>query len=225
MPKTPQDYFAEGEALEARGKHEEAIEQWKKVRDSFPAPELAARAELGIADAQFANGSYIEAAAGYESFRKLHPTHEKAPYALYRTGLSQLMQFDGIDRDQTAVRAAAMSFETYLRLYPKGAEAEEVRKKLEDATGKLAEHELYVARFYLRTGKYAAAAARVEELLRRQPRLSRPDEALFLLGSAYLMNGNAEGGRQIFQRLATEFPFSPFVAESQKALRVAPAPK
>src|SRR5690348_13011873 len=86
--KSPDDMFKDGEEFFQKGNFEDAIAQWKKVKESYLSPELTARAEIGIADAYFLNKEYIEAAAAYEDFRKLHPSHERAGYALFRQGMS-----------------------------------------------------------------------------------------------------------------------------------------
>ena len=84
--KSPEALFKDGEESFRRGNYEDAITQWKKVKESYKSPELSSKAEIGIADAYFLNKDYIEAAAAYEDFRKLHPVNERAAYALYRQG-------------------------------------------------------------------------------------------------------------------------------------------
>src|SRR5690349_14540183 len=103
---TPEAQFKEGERLFAAKNYEEAIAQWKKVKESATAAELSTEADLKIADAQFANKNYVEAAASYENFRKLHPSDEKAAYALYRLGLCYFNEIDKIDTEQTPVKNA-----------------------------------------------------------------------------------------------------------------------
>jgi outer membrane protein assembly factor BamD len=214
--KTAEVYFKEGEDAYKAKHYEDAIGQWKKVKESYSSPELTAAAELRIGDAQFENKNYIEAAAAYENFRKFHPNHEKAPYALYRLGLCYYQQITGIDTDQTPVKNAVVTFEDFLKQYPASEFTAEVRQKLADCITKQVEHEVYVGRFYFRTEKYAAAIKRLDECITRYPTSPRLDEALFYLGKAYVLTGDRTKGREALGRLEKEFPASKFLVETKK---------
>ncbi len=208
--------FKAGEEFYAKKQYQEAIAEWKKVKESSYAPELTALAEVKIADAQFDEEKYIEAAASYEDFRKLHPNHEKAAYALYRLGLCNFKQITGIDTDQNPVKNAATYFESFLKQYPASEYAAEVRDKLEKCRTKMVQHENYIGRFYLRTEKYQAATKRLEEALSRFPKTSVQDETLLYLGEAYTLSGNKAKGNEVFDRIVKEFPTSPLLAEVAK---------
>lgn len=210
--------YREGEQFFQDGRYEDAIAQWKKVKESYQSPELTTKAELNIADAYFQNSDYIEAAAGYEDFRKLHPKHPQADFALYRLGLSHFNQIHSIDTDQTPVKNAQTTFDLYLKLYPEGAHLADVQEKLRECRDKQLQYELYVGRFYLSTDAYKAAIARFEESLKMFTDSARRDEVLYYLGRAYLEDGQKTKGREIFSRLAREFPGSAYIAEANKAM-------
>ena len=218
VTKSAQGYYKDGEAAYASGHYEDAIAQWKKVKETYSSPELSTQAELKIADAHFQNKSYIEAAAAYEDFRKLHPSHEKSAFALYRLSLSYYYQITGIDTDQTAVKNSVVTMESFLNRYPDSEYAAEVRQKLADCRIKQLEYENYVGNFYLRTGKYPSAIKRLSEALVKFPKSPRLDETLFYLGKAYLKNGNTAQGRKALRQLATEFPASPLNKDAAKLL-------
>lgn len=216
--KPADQLYKEGEEFFQDGKYEDAIAQWKKVKESYQSPELTAKAEINIADAYFLNGDYIEAAAGYEDFRKLHPKHPQADYALYRQGMSYYNEIHSVDTDQTPVKNAQNTFELYLKLYPDGAQLAEVQEKHRDCRDKQLQYELYVGRFYLKTDAYKAAIARFEESLKMFADAARRDEVLYYLGRAYLEDGQKEKGREIFGQLAREFPGSAYIADANKVL-------
>lgn len=216
--KTAESNFKEGEAAFAAKNYDEAIADWKKVRESYSSPELTAQAELKIADAHYQNKAYIEAAAAYEDFRKLHPSSEHASYALYRLGLSHYFQISGIDTDQTPVKNAVLSLEGFLNQYPGSPHAAEVKQKLADCRVKQLEYENYVGSFYLKTGKYTSAIKRLSEALERFPNTPKLDETLFYLGKAHLKAGNAIKGREVLGRLLKEYPSSPLNADAAKLI-------
>ena len=186
------------------------------MKESYSSPELTSQAELKIADAQFQNKAYIEAAAAYEDFRKLHPTNEKSAYALYRLCLSHYNQITGIDTDQTAVRNTVITMESFLSRYPDSEHAGEVKQKLADCRAKQLEYENYVGNFYLRTGRYPSAIKRLSEALLKFPGSPKLDQTLFYLGKAYFKSGDPAQGKKIFARLAKEFPDSPLNKDASK---------
>jgi outer membrane protein assembly factor BamD len=210
--------FKEGERLFQKGKYEDAIAQWKKVKESYQSPELSARAEINIADAYFLNKDFIEAAAAYEDFRKLHPSHPRAAYALYRQAMSHFNQIHGIDTDQTPVKNALITLESYVRLYPAGEHLSEVKEKIGVCRDKQLQYEIYVGRFYLNTGNYPAAIGRFEEALKVFPELSRRDEVLFYQGRAYQKAGQQPKAVEVFERLVKEFPASKFAGDAATAI-------
>jgi outer membrane protein assembly factor BamD len=223
VPATPEEQFKAGEQSFQKGKYEDAIAQWKKVKESYQSQELSTQAEINIANAYFLNTDYIEAAAAYEDFRKLHPKHEKAGFALYRQGLSNYYQIKGIDTDQTPVKNAQLLLESYITLYPGGEHTAEVSEKIRECRDKQLSYEMYVGKFYLRTGKYPAAIARFEGALKTYPASTRLDEALFYLGKAYKEIEQQAKAREAFERLVRDFPSSPFVKDAGKALESFPA--
>jgi len=214
--KLPDELYRDGEQSFQKGRYEDAVANWKKVKESYKSPELSARAEIGIADAHFLNGDNIEAAAAYEDFRKLHPRHELAEYALFRQGLSYFRQISGIDTDQTPVKNAVTILESYVKLYPGGAYAKEAQEKIRVCKDKQLEYEIYVGRFYLKTDKYPAAIARFEEAKRNFPGFGHMDELLFYMGMAYREAGQQEKSREMFDKLLREFPDSGYAAKVLK---------
>jgi len=217
LNRSPDEQYRDGEQSFQKGRYEEAVTNWKKVKESYKSPELSAKAEIGIADAYFLNKDYIEAAAAYEDFRKLHPRHERADYALFRQGLSYFKQINRIDTDQTPVRNALAILESYVKLYPDGAHIQEVRERIRDCRDKQVQYEIYVGRFYLKNENYQAAIARFEEALKMFPGLRHTDELLYCLGVAYRDAGQKEKSRETFDRLVREFSDSTYAVEARKA--------
>lgn len=214
----PDVMFKEGEQSFQKGKYEDAIAQWKKVKESYESPELSTRAEINIADAYYLNKDFIEAAAAYEDFRKLHPGHERAGYALYRQAMSHYNQIHSIDTDQTPVKNALFTFESYISLYPGGEHLPEVIEKIGVCRDKQLQYEIYVGRFYLKTGKYPAAIGRFEEALKAFAGLTRLDEVMYYLGQAYQDAGQQTRAVEVFTRLVKDFPASQYAGDAANAI-------
>jgi len=216
---TPEALLLEGDEYSGQKKYEDAILRWKKAKEMVTAPDIVALADLKIADALFADEKYIEAAAEYENFRKLHPSHESIPYVVYRLGYCYFNEIAGIDTEQTPVKNAVAMFETFLRQYPSSADADKVREKLAVSRDKQLQYEIYVGRFYFRTGKYPSAIKRLEEALVSFPKSDFHDETLFYLGQAYLAQGEKKKGGETLTRLLHDYPSSKLAGKAKKLLR------
>ncbi|HOP39804.1 MAG TPA: outer membrane protein assembly factor BamD [Geobacteraceae bacterium] len=214
----PETLLKQGESLYARKKYEAAAEKWRTAKDGTSSQILKTALELKLADALFNDENYIEAAAEYENFRKLHPKNSKASYALFMTAMSNLKQVEKIDVDQTPITNAAILFETFFKEYPNSVLQQRARIRLAECRSKQAAYEIYVGRFYYRTDKYKAAIGRFKEALEKYPGTPELDEALFLLGNACLRSGDAVTAKESFSRLVTDYPHSKFVNKAKKFL-------
>lgn len=215
---TALELYNQGEALFTKSRYEEAVDKWKKVKEEFPEPELAAKAEIGIANAYFLNNSFIEAGSAYEDFRKLHPTHDLAQFALYRQSLSSYNLITGIDTDQTPTKNAMTLFESFVKQYPRSQYVPKVQDKISECRGKLAQYEIYVGRFYYRTDYYIAAIARLEKVLETYPDYKGHDETLYYLGKSAMETRDNEKMQSAFVRLIREYPNSEYIGEVRKLL-------
>lgn len=214
----PETLYKQGENLYAKKKYEAASEKWQKAKDATTSQILRTLVELKLADAFYYDEKYIEAAAEYENFRKLHPKNPKAPYALYMQGQSNFNQVKKIDVDQTPTNNSVTLFEMFLQEYPDSDLSPKVRETLAQSKARQAGHEMYVGRFYYRTDKYEAAIGRFETALQKYPGTPRSDEALFFLGKSYLNTGNVNKAKESLSRLVSEYPKSDYVDSAKNIL-------
>jgi len=217
-PRNADYYLQQGEEMFDRGLYEEAVANWEKVRDSYYSPELNIIAELKIAEAYFLAEKYPEAAAAYEDFIKQHPNSDRIPQAMYQLGLAYYRQILGEDRDQTATSSALVTFENLVKRYPQDPHQEEVKVYIGRCRDRLAAHEVYVGKFYLKYDKPFAAIGRLEKVFKTYPNYYYRDEAWYYLGKAYLVTGQKEKAVTAFNTLFREFPGSQFILQAQKSL-------
>ncbi|WP_432823086.1 outer membrane protein assembly factor BamD [Trichloromonas sp.] len=215
-PKTADHYLQEGETFFEQGLYDDAIANWEKVRDSYYSPELNTLAEMKIAEAYFLSERYIEAATAYEDFLKQHPNHPRTAELLNQLGLSYYNQILTPDRDQTATKNALVTFNDLLKRFPDYPRQYELKEKIAQCQDRLAEHEMIVGNFYLRTEKYQAAVNRISPIFNRYPDYSKKDEAYYYLGHAYLMLENRQQAANAFNILYREYPSSKYVLAAQK---------
>ena len=211
------------EELEARN-FQEAERFYEYVRSRYPYVEAAREAELRLADLEFAREAYEVARERYEAFVKLHPTHPKVDYAAYRTALTHYKSMPSTfvilppaeEKDQAEVRAAARAFQLFLEQHPQSEHRAEAERMLTDVRRRLAEHELYAARFYAKRGRWKGVVRRLETLLKEYPGTKYDEEALFKLHDAYVELKDADRARETLERVEKLLPNTPAAERARK---------
>jgi outer membrane protein assembly factor BamD len=170
--KAPPEGLYSKASVEFNGGHyKKAQEDFLRLKEEYPLHELAILAEVGIADSLYSDKEYAEAENAYGDFISLHPVNENVPYALYQLGMCHYNQIGAIDRDQTETIQAKKEWEKLVARYPESKFFAMAEKLIRECKQKLAEHEFYVAKFYLRQKKYQAALSRFEELTHVYPNI------------------------------------------------------
>ena len=210
--------FQSAERLLERGLWEDALTAWEQVRDAYYTPELSMLAELKIAETYYLAERYPEAATSYSEFLSRYPNDFRASTVLFRLGQSYYRQILSRDRDQTNTRNALNTFEDFVRKYPDDPNAAQAEQLALRSRTRLADHEVYVGRFYLQRKQYQPAIQRLESILNQFPDYYYRDEAFFFLGSAYLATGQTDEARQILTQLVEEFPASTYYDKAHKLL-------
>jgi outer membrane protein assembly factor BamD len=193
------------------------------VKSKFPYSQFTAQAELRIGDCQFARSRYIEAIDTFQNFVRLHPTHEKVPYAIYKTGMSYYQQIPSDwfllppseEKEQTAVRDAERVLKDYVERFPNDANIKEGRKTLTEVRKKLLAHERYVADFYKRLGKDRAYVGRLEVIRKSFPDVGLNDELLLEIATVYTRLGQMDDARGAVKEMEQKFPASPKLREAR----------
>ena len=212
--------YEKGLALYKKKKYSRALEVLNELMGSFPGEDpYYTWAELKVADCYFFKEEYTEAISHYEEFKKFHPFHEDIPYIIFQIGLSYFNQMLSIDRDQSATRNALSNFEFLIANYPPSLFTEKARDKVKICRERLAEKELYVAKFHYKRKKYQGAKARLEVIVELYPEVDILDEALAYLGKSYLKLGERDAARRVFTDLVGNYPDSKFSDEAKEELK------
>ncbi len=193
-----------------------ARQYFQHVKSAFGFSKWASLAELGIADSNLGAEKFQEAVDGYKNFIKAHPSHERTQdgYAAFKIGEAYHKQIPSdffisppsYEKDQGPVNDALRELTAFTDQYADSPYASKARKLMGDCVRRLADHELYVARFYLDRGKPYSAIGRLEGVIKDFPGAQREPETLLLLGQTYLKMDKPERARAAFERLASEHP-------------------
>jgi outer membrane protein assembly factor BamD len=226
--RSAEDDFKAGEDELKSKNYAEATKFFEHVRTKYPFSKYAALSELRLADARFDQDRFVEAADAYTQFLKVRPTHEQADYAAYRVGLShwkdgpsEFVLFPpSHEKDLAQVRDAVKALEVFIKndTYTSSKYRPDAEKILAQAKGMLADHEWYVAEFYVKRGRWAGAAARLQSLVIDYPGSRHEAEALLELAGAYVKTDERFRAQQALQQLIVKHPQDPRRAQAEKLL-------
>jgi outer membrane protein assembly factor BamD len=161
----PEELYKDAEEDIQNDRYLIALDKLRTVKNKFPYSRYSTDAELRIGDVQFLQESFLEAAATYETFRELHPKHERSSYALFRIGEAYYSDIPGnVARDLTSANKAIDAFNEFLARFPKNPDTPRAKEMLLASRTKLAEKENYIADFYMRRGQTEAARRRYKKV-------------------------------------------------------------
>ena len=223
-----QQNYERGMGLMDEGEWLDAVKYFTFVKARFPYSKFAVLADLRIADAAFGAESYLEAIDAYKLFIKFHPTHEMVAngYSMFRIGEAYFKQLPGdfwlfppsFEKDQSSTEDAANELKTFLDKYPDSPYRAKAKEILVKVGKRLADHEWYVARYYWDRNKPMGTVIRLRRLLERYRGVGYDEEAMWLLGRAYVAVAMPDRARTIWQELVTKHPRSDRAQDAREAL-------
>jgi outer membrane protein assembly factor BamD len=177
-PSDPASLFQEAEDEIKSDHYLMALDHLRAIKNKFPYSNYSVEAQLRIADVYFLQESYPEAAASYESFRELHPKHEKVPYSMFRAAKSYFNDIPSkIARDLGAGQRALQAYAEFLAKFPNDPLAKEAREDVATVRNLLAEKEVYIGDFYSRENHYDSALGRYKKAMELYPETAAAKEA------------------------------------------------
>jgi len=210
----------------AKKRHQEAIRLFNFVRRRFAYSRYAPQAEVRIADCYFNQERFLEAIDAYKIFMRFRRTNKEVPYAQYRIAHAYFKLIPGdwwllppaYEKDQSATYDALREVRKFIRNFPRNEYVVEIRILYRKTLRKLADHEIYVARYYYSRDKYRAALGRLKSLKKKFLGIGLDEEILFSLGKCYLkLNKNKEAGKE-FTAVTHQFPYGKYAKKAKEIL-------
>ncbi len=205
------------------------------IKSRFPYSKFATLAEIRLADAEFGAEQFLQAIDSYKLFMKFHPTHELVVkgYAAFRIGEAYYKMLPGDwwllppshEKDQSSSEDAEEELHKFLEKYPDSPHKERAIEILDKVGKRLAAHEWYVARYYWDRDKPMGTVLRLRRLLERYKGVGYDEEAMWLLGRAYLAVGMHDRARTAWQELADTYPKHGRAADARSAITRLPPSK
>lgn len=179
----------------------EAAKDWPRVisiyesaERKYPNSKLAPQFKLNLAYAYKQYYQDEEAIAMLNKFIRTYPNHPASDYAYYLKGVvlfrdrgifKEITMQDISDRDLAMVEASFQALKTMTELFPQSKYYEDAKNRMVYLMNKIAERELYVARFYLRKKAYLASLNRAKYVIEKYPESIHQEEALMIMIVSY----------------------------------------
>ena len=161
---TAQELFENGNDAMREKDYMSAIEYYTKLKESYPFSPYTKEAEISLGDAYYLDGEYFLASEAYKDFEAMHPRDEAIPYVLLQIANANIKSYTSIDRPTTALVEGEAYLRRVMESYPGTEYAERAQALMAECRRTMAEHELYLGDFFLRTDKYYAAWKRYSAL-------------------------------------------------------------
>lgn len=214
--KSEQGYYNEARNNIAKGNYAKAAANLTDLRTFYPVGDYSEQALLDLMYAQFQHGDYLEAVASSESFIKAYPTNPQVDYAYYVRGVANMqagndgvMKYTKLDpahRDMGYSRLAFSNFQELIARYPNSAYAPDAALRMRYIYNQFAEHEMDVARWYIKRKAYVASANRAKWVFQYYPQSQAIPEAIATMAYSYDKLGMKDTANQYRQLLQLNYP-------------------
>ena len=212
--------YQEGEARMQDKDYDKAIGYFQKLESRFPHGKYATQAQLEIAYAHYKKQDPVSTVIAADRFIKLHPNHPNVDYAYYLKGLASFTERGFIekytaqeisDRDPKSLKLSFAAFKELVERYPKSRYYKDSTQRMVYLVNSLSQHEMHVARYYMKRQAYLAALNRAKYVLEYYPNSASVEEALVVSISAYDYMDLTDLKDDTMRILKTNYPQNPMV--------------
>lgn len=212
--------YQEGEQKMLDKDYDKAITYFEKLDSRFPHGKYATQAQLEIAYAQYKKQDPVATVIAADRFIKLHPNHPNVDYAYYLKGLASFNERGIIekytaqeisDRDPKTLKLSFAALKELVERFPKSRYYKDATQRMVYLVNTLAQHELHVARYYMKRTAYLAALNRAKYVLEYYPNSTSVEEALVISISAYDYMDLADLKDDSLRILKTNYPQNPMI--------------
>ena len=220
--------YNEAKAATALGDYENAIDFYQKLEARYPFGPLAEQGLLELAYAFYKYDEPASSIATADRFIKLHPRHENVDYAYYLKGLvnfnrnhgllSRILPPDDHERDVGSALEAFNDFSELVKRFPDSRYTKDATQRMLYLRNTVAEHELVVARYYMKREAYVAAANRGKYVVENFATTPAVPDALYIMAMAYRKLGLGDLADDATRVLRLNHPEHEGLAELEKPL-------
>lgn len=190
-----QKLYFEAKQMADSGSFNTARKYYNKILARYPYSRYAQQANLDMIQVEYKDTEYDKAVAQADKFIQLYPKSPYADYARYMKGvisysrdvsvIDKLVPTNIAQSDQSALKKAFEDFEQLVAQSPNSDYGQDAKLRMRYLRNVTAEHEIFVAEYYLRRGAYVAATNRGQYVLANYRSTPSVPLALALMVRAY----------------------------------------
>lgn len=214
--KSAQSLFEDARTSLDNGQYQKAIQILGAIDSRFPFGPVSRQVQLDLVYAYYKSGDAAQGIALADRFLRLNPNNSNVDYVYYMRALINIsteenlfQDMAGIDRtnrDPSASRSAFNDFKTILTEYPESKYAADSRKRMISIKSRLAQYEIFVARYYIKREAYASAANRGRYIVEYFAPSPEIEEALEIMIECYDKLGLNDLKTNAIQVLVANYP-------------------
>lgn len=207
--------------------YKNAIAYYEALDARYPFSDGARQARLDLLYAYYKSGQVEAAVDAADQFIRENPTHARVDYAHYIKGLvyferspnflERWFNVDLSERPPGDARQSFASFQTIVQQYPNSPYAHDARRRMIFLRNRLADYEVYVARYYMKRGAYVGAAQRAKFVIENYDGAPAVRDALEIMTDAYYRLGLNELAEQTASVYKANFPETAERVEKKKS--------
>jgi outer membrane protein assembly factor BamD len=168
----PEVIYAKAQKDIRNSNYSDAVKQLENLQSRFPFSDQARQAQLDLIYVYYKFHETDPAVDAADTFIRENPTNPRTDYAYYMKGLiyferqaNFLERFFHVDLSRRPPINAKKSFDSFddlIKKYPHSIYASDARQRMIFLRNRLADFELYVAKYYMRRGAYVGAINRAK---------------------------------------------------------------
>lgn len=212
-------FYNDAVALLEKNSLKESIDYFDAIETEYPESEYAKNASMLRAYATYLKGDYFETSLITEDFIKKYPADQNLDYVCYLRAMSKYSEIADLARDQKITTDALNAFEDLIKRFPNSKYADDVAQKKLYAYNSIVGHDIAIARFYSKTGKFIPALKRYEMVVRNYSQSMFIEEALYRMTETYLKIGSYDDAIIYAAVLGFNYPSSPWYHRSYNLMK------
>ena len=192
---TAKQILAGGEETLAKGNYAGAVKYFEAIDALYPFDPEAKQGQLDVIYAYYKAEDYASALAAANRYIHLYPEGRNIDYIYYMKGIINFDKDNNVFRklyprkqeklDTSNLREAFLSFSELIKKNPHSRYAKDAKMRMLYIRNTLAEHDLYIAKFYFERKAYVAAANRASYVVEHFEGVPQVKEALELMIKSY----------------------------------------
>ena len=227
---TEAELYNEGSMFLNNADIPQAVAIFDLLEIRYPFSKYAQQSVLDLAFAYYDFGQKDDAIAECDKFIDLYPNHPNLDYAYYLRALSNLekeqpffQEILGQDISKYDVTRLLNSYNDFLLIANKfeGSKyADDARNRLVFLRNNMANHEVYVASYYLKIGAYIASSERAKYMLENYPGAPAAKDALIILIESYNNLKMYELAKDSADVLLTNYPNYSYTVNQDNSISI-----